>query len=85
MPNSYLTFELISKLIAGVFTGAFFGCIPLAVGIVRQRILPGVICQVVCVLFSLSMLLIFNQPFNWTLLLAGVMAAGLFILTKKKK
>ena len=78
-------FYLISHIIAGIGMGGFYGIIPLVAGIIRKKILMGIVCMVICVLFALSMLLLFNQPASWTLVLAAAMAGCIVLLTKNKK
>lgn len=78
------TFLLVGTIVSGFLVGAMFGAAPLICGIVRKKLWLGILSQLLCIACGLCMPLAFSQPISWTILLAILLSALIFFVTKKK-
>jgi hypothetical protein len=84
MGGGYGSFELIGRIVAGFFVGGFYGLAPLIVGMLRKKILIGVLCFLSCIALALLLLLV-GQVASLTIILAIAETVGIIIFSTKNK
>lgn len=75
--------HLIMSIIAGIFMGGICGALPLAFGIMRKRLLLGILGMVLCLLCGVVAVAVLNMMFL-TVLPAAIMAGIIYLTTQNK-
>lgn len=78
-------FDIFSKLIGGFFIGGLCGLIPLIIGIVRKKVIFGIIGACVCVLFGILMTMVFLQPAFLSIIPSAIFTVFIFVYSAALK
>ena len=75
--------HLIMSIIAGILMGGICGALPLALGIMRKRLLLGILGMVLCLLCGVVAVAVLNMMFL-TVLPAAIMTGIIYLTTQNK-
>ena len=75
--------QLVMSILAGIIMGAVCGMIPLILGIMRKKLLLGILGMALCLICGVVAVAVMNMMFL-TVLPAAIMA-GVICLTAKSK
>lgn len=78
-------FEIFSKFIGGLYIGGLCGLIPLIIGIVRKKVIFGIIGECVCVVFGILMTMVFLQPAFLSIIPSALCTVFIFVYSAALK